>query len=214
MKSSIPILVVVVCAVVLATGCVSNKRFETAVSDVTTRIDGVQSSVEQHSEKLQQLDKRDEELAASVSEVDTKAAAAQQTGETAITRAEEAARAARGKVIWQVTVTNSDARFGVDKVELSEGSRVALADLVAKVKSMDRAVYLEIQGHTDSTGAEAYNEKLGFERAEAVRDHLYAQGIPLHMMEVVSFGEARPLADNATAEGRAQNRRVEIIVLE
>lgn len=214
MKRSVFLLALVLGILLLASGCVSTNKFETAISDVTTRIDGVQSTVEEHGDRLAELESKDSELATTIASADAKAQAAQQTGETAIVKADEAAKAARGKVLWQVTLTSSDARFGVDKVEVSEQSRAALDDLAAKVKAMDRAVYLEIQGHTDSSGAEAYNEKLAFERAEAVRTYLYGQGIPLHMMEVVSFGETRPVADNGTAEGRAQNRRVEVIVLE
>jgi len=214
MKRSVLLIAMVLAVAVLAAGCVSNTKFETAVSDVTTRIDGVQSTVEEHGDRLAELESKDSELATNIASADAKAQTAQQTGETARVQADEAAKAARGKVLWQVTITNSDARFGVDKVEVSDASRTALNDLAAKVKAMDRAVYLEIQGHTDSSGAEAYNEKLAFERAEAVRSYLYSQGIPLHMMEVVSFGESRPVADNGTAEGRAQNRRVEVIVLE
>jgi outer membrane protein OmpA-like peptidoglycan-associated protein len=76
-------------------------------------------------------------------------------------------------------------------------------------------VYFEIEGHTDSTGPEAYNEKLGLDRATAVRNYLHDQlGIALNRLEVISYGETKPVVDNKTREHRAQNRRVVINVLE
>jgi outer membrane protein OmpA-like peptidoglycan-associated protein len=76
-------------------------------------------------------------------------------------------------------------------------------------------VYLEIEGHTDNIGSEEYNQHLAHARAEAVRNYLAEKdGIPLHAMNVISFGESKPLAANTTSEGRAQNRRVVIRVLE
>ena len=74
-------------------------------------------------------------------------------------------------------------------------------------------VYLEIQGHTDATGDADYNEKLGEARAEAVRRYLSRGGIALNRMATISYGEEAPVASNDTPEGRAQNRRVSIIVL-
>jgi peptidoglycan-associated lipoprotein len=76
-------------------------------------------------------------------------------------------------------------------------------------------VYLEIQGHTDSVGPEDWNLILGKKRAEAVWEYLYKQHhIPLHRMQVISLGGSVPVGDNKTADGRAQNRRVEILVYE
>ncbi len=214
MKSSIKLFAVLVPVALLAAGCVSTKQFETAVSDVTTRVDGLQSTVEEQGERIDQLARKDEQLASQISTVDQKASAAEQTGKQAIAKAEQAEKLARGKVLWQVTLTNDDVKFGVDKVELSDNARAVLDSLAAKLKGMDRTVYLEIRGHTDATGSESYNYKLGLKRAEAVRDYLHEQGIPLHLMEAISYGETRPIADNKTAEGRAANRRVEILVLE
>ncbi|GAB4376127.1 MAG: hypothetical protein Kow0062_16030 [Acidobacteriota bacterium] len=214
MKSSIKLIAVLVPVALLAAGCVSTSKFETAVSDVTTRVDSIQSTVEEQGERIDQLAKKDEQLESQISSVDQKATTAQQAGQQAIAKAEQAEKLARGKVLWQVTLTNNDVRFGVDKVELSDNARAVLDELAARIKSMDRIVYLEIQGHTDATGSESYNYKLGLKRAEAVRDYLHEQGIPLHLMEAISYGETRPIADNKTAEGRAANRRVEILVLE
>jgi len=80
---------------------------------------------------------------------------------------------------------------------------------------MDKTVYLEIEGHTDNVGSEEYNKVLGERRAEAVRVYLNEKGgIPLHAMNVISYGEDEPVSDNGSRTGRAQNRRVVIRVLE
>ena len=88
-------------------------------------------------------------------------------------------------------------------------------DLSAKIKDYGKAVYVEIEGHTDNTGSDDYNQTLGLRRAGAVRDYLnQAGGIPLHAMNTISLGESNPVADNSTSDGRAQNRRVVVRVLE
>ena len=85
----------------------------------------------------------------------------------------------------------------------------------AQLKAENKGVYFEIQGHTDATGPDAYNMKLGEDRAMAVRNYLHDQhGIALNRMQVISYGEAKPVADNKTKDNRAQNRRVVIKVLE
>ncbi len=81
--------------------------------------------------------------------------------------------------------------------------------------AQDKGVYLEIRGHTDSSGPESWNLVLGKKRAEAVMEYLHKKyNIPLHRMEVISYGSSEPVADNATRNGRDQNRRVEILVFE
>ena len=74
-------------------------------------------------------------------------------------------------------------------------------------------MYLEIQGHTDATGSDAYNLKLGEARAEAVRRYLNKQGVALNRMSTISYGKSEPVESNKTKEGRAKNRRVVVIVL-
>jgi len=83
-----------------------------------------------------------------------------------------------------------------------------LGDILAKYPD-DR---IRIQGHTDSTGSAAHDEQLSLRRAEAVRDVLASQGVNPRQMLVEGAGAARPVADNSTAEGRAENRRVELYI--
>jgi outer membrane protein OmpA-like peptidoglycan-associated protein len=77
-----------------------------------------------------------------------------------------------------------------------------------------KGAYFEIEGHTDNVGDPSINQKLGMARAETVKKYLYEQyNIPLHRMNVISYGEEKPASDNKTSAGRAQNRRVVIRVL-
>ncbi len=214
MKQSASLLLVVGLILLFGVGCVSNKKFETAISDVTSRVDDAQGALEANSEKIDALGKVDEAIRGEVAGVAATANAAKETGAAAFAKAESAEQAARGKVIWQVTLSNNDVRFGVDKTELADSGRVVLDDLVTKLMSLGKLVYLEIQGHTDSVGSETYNKVLGRKRAEAARDYLHSKGIPLNLLSVVSYGESKPIADNSDASGRATNRRVEILVLE
>jgi len=94
-------------------------------------------------------------------------------------------------------------------------SKTALDQFAERVKAENKGVYIEIQGHTDNIGSEQYNLKLGYKRAEQVMRYLNMQhGFPLHRMNVISYGEYKPIADNSTKDGRAQNRRVTLVVME
>jgi outer membrane protein OmpA-like peptidoglycan-associated protein len=207
------LFVLVLILIVASTACVSSKRFESTVSDVTTRVDGVEGEVEEQGRKIESLEDQDRELVSEINRVEGEVSATAQQADAAQELALEAQRQARGKVVWEVTLSEDDVVFGIDQVELSDSGRQRLDELVQQIRQLDQAAYVEIAGHTDSTGSEAYNVQLGRQRAENVRNYLYEQGIPLHMMEVVSFGESKPIADNSTAEGRSENRRVEVRVL-
>jgi len=92
--------------------------------------------------------------------------------------------------------------------------KAKIDEMVTHLKEDPKNVYFEIEGHTDNLGAADFKEKLGLERADAVKRYLYEKHqIPLHKMNVISYGETKPVADNKTKEGRAQNRRVVIRVL-
>jgi outer membrane protein OmpA-like peptidoglycan-associated protein len=83
------------------------------------------------------------------------------------------------------------------------------------VKTENKNVYIEIQGHTDDMGHEEYNMELGQARAEGVLRHLHVEhGIPLHRMNAFSYGESKPVVDNNIPGNRAKNRRVVIVVME
>ena len=106
----------------------------------------------------------------------------------------------------------ADAFFDFDKSVLKPAGKAKLDDLVSKVKGINLEVIIAV-GHTDSVGTDAYNQKLSVRRAEAVKGYLVSKGIEKNRIYTEGKGEKQPIADNATKEGRAKNRRVEIEVV-
>lgn len=103
-----------------------------------------------------------------------------------------------------------DLTFASNRAELTGNSTAILDTLVAKIKGNPAIDHITITGHTDAQGAADYNQQLSENRANTVRDYFIANGIDGAMLTAVGMGEAQPIADNATREGRAQNRRVEL----
>ena len=100
------------------------------------------------------------------------------------------------------------------KAELPDDAKGQIDQVIARLQQDPKNVWIEIEGHTDNTGPAELNEKLGLERADAAKRYLYEKHqIPLHKMNVISYGMTKPIADNKTKEGRAQNRRIVIRVL-
>ena len=106
----------------------------------------------------------------------------------------------------------ADAFFDFDKSVLKPEGKAKLDDLVDKVKGINLEVVIAV-GHTDSVGADAYNQALSVRRSEAVKAYLVSKGIERNRVYTEGKGEKQPVADNKTAEGRAKNRRVEIEVV-
>jgi outer membrane protein OmpA-like peptidoglycan-associated protein len=117
-------------------------------------------------------------------------------------------------LIFEVVLTDDQGNFALGKADLPPEAKAKLDELATKLKANPAGNYIEIEGHTDATGSEESNQQLGLERAEAAKRYLYeTYQIPLHKMNVISYGESKPAAPNNTREGRAQNRRVVIRVL-
>jgi OOP family OmpA-OmpF porin len=106
----------------------------------------------------------------------------------------------------------ADAFFDFDKSVLKPEGRAKLDDLVSKMSGLNLEVIIAV-GHTDSVGADAYNQKLSIRRSEAVKAYLVSKGVEKNRVYTEGKGEKQPVADNKTAEGRAKNRRVEIEVV-
>ena len=201
-----------VLALVASTGCVTKKAWKQNVAETDTRVKGVESGLESQEKRTTDLA---HETDTRITEVKGTAEKAVELGSTALSKAESAEKAAKGKVLWTTTLSDDSVKFTFDGNKVPSEAQAILDDLASKVKGMDKGVFLEIEGHTDNIGSETYNEHLGELRAEAVRDYLAEKaGIPLHVMNVISFGESKPVAENNTAQGRAKNRRVVVRVLE
>jgi outer membrane protein OmpA-like peptidoglycan-associated protein len=127
----------------------------------------------------------------------------------------EAERAAKGKLLYTVTLSNDKVTFPLNRAEVGDDAKKMIDESLSPIVSANKGVFFEIEGYTDATGEPTYNKKLGEERAQAVRNYLHDQHqVALSRIEVISYGEENPVADNKTRDGRAQNRRVVIKVLE
>lgn len=188
-------------ALVGTTGCATKKYVREETGAVGTRVDEVQGQVEQAQTRLNTHERQ-------IGEVST-------TAQEALRRAQEAGKLAEGKFLYETVLTDEKVKFGFDTADLSPEAQAALDEFAGGLKNENKNVYIEIQGHTDSVGSEEYNEELGLLRAEAVRRYLNQKhGFPLHRINVISYGESAAVADNGNREGRSQNRRVALVVLQ
>jgi peptidoglycan-associated lipoprotein len=206
------------------TACATKKFVRTNVGEVNTKVDSLGRSVEETQERTRQNEGK-------ISEVDQKAqaaaTAAQQANEAAAqartaanevgTKADErfnAIDAANKRLVYEVVLSEDQGNFKFGQTKLPDTAKAKIDEMVQQLKQDPKNVFIEIEGHTDNVGDKTINEKIGLERAEAVQRYLYEQyQIPLHKMNVISYGEDKPVAPNKTKEGRAQNRRVVIKVL-
>jgi outer membrane protein OmpA-like peptidoglycan-associated protein len=108
-------------------------------------------------------------------------------------------------------VNMSDVLFDTGKYTLKPDTKISLAK-VAGILQAYPGLKLQVEGYTDSVGSDEYNQKLSENRADAVRDFLITQGVQTDNITGTGYGKAKPVADNATAQGRAQNRRVQLVV--
>lgn len=207
--------------------CATKGFVNTRVTEVDGKVTALTGSLEETQARTKQNEGR-------ISEVDQKAGAARQTAstaqQTAATAAERAAAAeneakavgakadelaaASRRLMYTVVLSEDQGNFKFNAVDLPEAAKVRIDELITQLKSDPKGVYFEIEGHTDNTGSATLNERIGLERADAVKRYLYeAHQIPLHKINIISFGEEKPVAPNTTRDGRAQNRRVVIRVL-
>jgi outer membrane protein OmpA-like peptidoglycan-associated protein len=207
-------IVLVTVALLLLPACATKKYVQNEIANQSDKIQSVESQVEENQARIKDVDGK-------VAQVDRKADQAQATGDQALDKgnqafksAEEAMRLAQGKLVLEESISNNVTRFAVNKWDLPDGAIGALDNLVSRAMGMNKRVYFEIQGHTDSSGTEKWNMELGYRRAEAVRHYLNEKGVPLYAMSIISYGESKPIADNSSRDGRAENRRVVVRVLE
>lgn len=198
--------------VLLSTGCASKKYVAGQVGEVNQKVDALSGTLERTQDATQRNEVR-------IDEVDRNAQAgvtdAKRSAGEALNRAEEAERMARGKLLYSPTLSNDKVTFPVNRDKLSDDARRLVDETLGPIVADNRGVFIEIEGHTDATGPERYNRQLAEARALAVRNYLRDQHqIALNRIEVISYGETKPIASNRTRADRALNRRVVINVLE
>jgi outer membrane protein OmpA-like peptidoglycan-associated protein len=200
--------IVLLVGLALATGCATKKYVNQELVPLDQKVQGIETAIEENQKRIKEHDEKLATLGSLITQ--------QQSDLKSVDgKIEEVKRYAQGTLISKEIVQNKESKFKFDNYELSPETKAALDSFVQKLIADNRGVYLEIQGHTDSTGSAEYNLLLGKKRADAVMEYLYKQyHIPLHRMQVISLGSSAPIADNATKDARAQNRRVEILVFE
>ena len=214
---SITLLAVVVALTLVAsTGCVTKKLYRADLEENNQKVSTLESGIEQNERRVADLKTETDTRLAELAGKTEKAVA---IGSNAMTAADEAkaaaAKAAAGKLIWSETLSDDRVKFSFDQTEIPAAAASILDGLAAKIKAYGKAVYVEIEGHTDNIGSDDYNMELSGKRAEAVRRYMNEKGgIPLHAINVIAFGESNPVMDNGTSDGRSANRRVVIRVLE
>jgi OOP family OmpA-OmpF porin len=115
--------------------------------------------------------------------------------------------------VYEKMTVSAEALFAHDKYALKPEGKAALHELDEAIKAKGaRVVDIDVIGHTDSDGTEEYNQALSERRAQAVRDYMVSEGVDPNIIDVSGEGELNPIASNATSEGRALNRRVDIHV--
>jgi peptidoglycan-associated lipoprotein len=190
---------------VLLGACATSKSVDQkiAAAQATTdqKIESVAGQVEDLQQKQQQTDVRLEQLS--------------QSAQEALKRAQEAGVLAKGKVVFEQTFSEDRVKFKLDSYDLSSEAKTALDEFANRVKAVESSYFVEIQGHTDDSGGERYNEELGQRRADSVRRYLSREHkLPLNRMSTISYGDTLPLESNKSRTGRAANRRVVLVVLE
>ena len=227
MRKSVLAASVLALTVAVAPACATKKFVRGEVGNVNTKVDTLTGTVEETQERTRRNEER-------IGAVDEKAEAAGKSASSARAAADAAAASAKevdGKVvtvnnrvtaveaasrrlIYEVTLSEDQGNFAFNKAALPDEAKARLDKMVSDLKADPKGIYIEIEGHTDNRGTPEINEKIGMERAEAVKRYLYEQHqVPLHKINVISYGEEKPVAPNNTKDGRAQNRRVVVKVL-
>ncbi len=217
MRNFVLALPIVALAVGGTSACATKKFVRGEVGVVNGKVQDLSKSLEETQERTRSNE-------AKITDVDQRAQAAAQSAHH---RADEAATAADAvntradaiekaskRLVYEVVLSEDKGNFKFGKADMPAEAKADLDQLVQKLKAEPNGAYIEIEGHTDNKGPSLYNYNLGLERAEAVKRYLYEQHqVPLHKINVISFGEEKPIAPNKTKDGRSQNRRVVIKVL-
>ena len=210
-KSLTPAVVLLCVAALTLTGCATKKYVDekVAASDALTtgKVTEVQNTVEANQAAISDLEAKSARLEEYYNNLS-------QETKDALRRAEEAGKLAEGSFVDEIVLTDDNVTFAFGKADLSADAKAEIENLVNKLRQKNANVFVEIQGHTDSIGSEQFNLQLGYDRARAVMRFMNKElNVPMHRMNVTSYGEYKPIADNGTKEGRAKNRRVSLVVM-
>jgi peptidoglycan-associated lipoprotein len=203
-----------------STACATKKFVRTSVGEVNDKADSIGKAVEETQERTRQnegriaaVDQKADQAAQSAQQANNAAGEARNAADVAASKADAVDKASK-RLVYEVVLSEDQGNFKFGKTALPDEAKAKLDDMIAQLKADPKGAYFEIEGYTDSVGDKKMNERIGLERAEAVKRYLYEQHqVPLHKMNAISYGEEKPIAPNTTKAGRAQNRRVVIKVL-
>ena len=220
MKKVVMVVPVLALALSGTTACATKKFVRTNVGEVNAKVDTLSKSVEENQERTRANEARIGEVDQRAAAADNKAVQAGSRADAAYSAAEkvntraDAIEKASKRLVYEVVLSEDKGNFKFGKAVMPDEAKGELDQLVAKLKAEPNGAFIEIEGHTDSAGTPQSNYRLGLDRAENVKRYLYEQHqVPLHRINVISYGEDKPIAPNKTRDGRAQNRRVVIKVL-
>jgi peptidoglycan-associated lipoprotein len=204
------------------TACATKKFVRTEVDAVGTRVETISQSLEatqeetrQNAGRITQVDAKADQAGIWAKEAQTAANTANTAAVAAAARA-EAVEASTKRLVYEVVISEDQGKFKFGSAALPKDVQTRIDEMIADLKTNPRGSYVEIEGHTDSSGDKMVNRRIGEARAEAVKRYLYeTHQVPLHKMNVISWGEEKPVSpeSNRTRDGRAQNRRVVIRIL-
>jgi peptidoglycan-associated lipoprotein len=214
------VLAVGVIVIGTTTACATKKFVRTEVSGVNTRVETLSQSLEstqeqtrQNSSQIKAVDAKADQVGIWAKEAQTSASTANSAAAAASARA-DAIDVASKRLVYEVVISEDQGGFKFASATLPEAVQSRIDQMIADLKANPKGNFVEIEGHTDSSGDKVINQRIGEERAEAVKRYLYeAHQVPLHKINVISWGEDKPVSPNNTREGRAQNRRVVIRIL-
>jgi len=203
-----------------STACATKGFVRNRVGEVNDKVESVSKSLEETQERTRKNEAAITEANQHITEVDQKAVAANDAAANARTAADSASNKAEAvdkatkRIVYEVTLSEDQGNFKFGKASLPDDAKARLDEVVKQLKANPNGAYIEVEGYTDNVGNKDYNQKLGLDRAESVKRYLYEEHqIPLHRINVISYGSDNPVAPNKTKDGRAKNRRVVIKVL-
>ena len=217
-----------------STACASKGYVNTQVGATNKKVDTLSQSLEETQERTRQnegkigeVDQKAGQARTAADNAQKSATAADQKAAAADAKAAAAADAARmasakadevdkstKRLVYEVVLSEDSGGFKFGNANLPDEAKAQIDQLISRVMADPKGAYFEIEGHTDNVGEKVINERIGLARAESVKRYLYEQHkIPLHRVNVVSYGEDRPIDGNKTAAARKANRRVVIRVL-
>ena len=223
----INMLAVATIVVGTTTACATKKFVRTEVGGVNTKVETLSQSIEATQQetranqaRIGEVDKKTDQVGIWAKDAQSSAATANASAASANAAATaasakiDAVEASTKRLVYEVVISEDQGQFKFGSAALPEAVQQRIDQMVADLKANPRGNFVEIEGHTDSSGDKMVNQRIGEQRAEAVKRYLYeTHQVPLHKMNVISWGEDKPVSPNNTRDGRAQNRRVVIRVL-